>query len=88
MTIGQLTREVQKTNVKNVFVFKDLKLRLLYSGPYRDRLIGLYTHPFTHTHTHTHACARVCVHVWVGRWVGVGVAWYGWVFVCACVCVP
>lgn len=40
ITIGQLTREVEKTKVKNVFRWKELRLRLLYDGPLRDRLIG------------------------------------------------
>ena len=40
ITIGQLTREVEKTRVKNVFRWKELRLRLLYDGPLRDRLIG------------------------------------------------
>jgi hypothetical protein len=40
VSIGQLTREAQKTRVKNVFVWKDLRLRLLYDGEvYEDACI-------------------------------------------------
>ena len=39
VTIGQLTREVLKTKEKHVFQWRDLKLRLLYDGAVRDRLI-------------------------------------------------
>ena len=74
ITIGQLTREVQKTKVKNVFEWKDLRLRLLYDGLYRDRLIGL---------RNVCVCARAYAYVYVCMYV----CMYVCVYVCVCVCV-
>jgi hypothetical protein len=75
ITIGQLTREVQKTKVKNVFEWKDLRLRLLYDGPYRDRLIGL--HNIMCVCFCVCVCARVCMYMYM----------YVCMYVCVCVCV-
>ena len=39
VTIGRLTRESTKTDERNVFMWRDRRLRLLFDGSLRDRLI-------------------------------------------------
>ncbi len=58
VTIGRLTRESTKTEERNVFMWRDRRLRLLFDGSLRDRLIddasGSLVDIYVHTHTHTH----------------------------------
>ena len=37
ISIGRLTREVEKTETKNVFSWRDKRFRLVYDGRVRDR---------------------------------------------------
>ena len=73
VTIGRLTRESTKTDERNVFIWRDRRLRLLFDGSLRDRLIddasGSLVYIYIYIHTYIYTYIYIHIHTYIYMYV-------------------